>query len=217
MTNRTINLTDAAYHYYLQMGIREPDILRELRQRTAQLNSHHMQIAPEQGQFMAMLLKLINAKYILELGTYTGYSALAMALALPEDGRLITCDIDAITTEIAKQYWEKAGVAHKIELKLGSGLHSLESLTGDKLFDMAFIDADKRNYITYYELLIPLVRQGGLILIDNVLWSGRLVDPLDQENATQAIRNFNLHLVNDPRIDLCMVPIGDGLTLARKL
>lgn len=217
MTNRTINLTDAAYHYYLQMGIREPDILRELRQHTAQLSSHQMQIAPEQGQFMAMLIKLINAKHILELGTYTGYSALAMALALPEDGRLITCDIDAIATKIAKQYWEKAGVAYKIELKLGSGLHSLESLTGDTLFDMAFIDADKRNYIAYYELLMPLVRSGGIILIDNVLWSGRLVDPSDQENATQAIRHFNLHIVNDPRIDLCMVPIGDGLTLARKL
>lgn len=217
MTNRTISLSDEAYEYFLQVGIREPAILHELRQHTARLSSHRMQISPEQGQLMAMLIKLTNASSIIEVGTYTGYSALAMALALPPDGRLITCDIDAETTEIALQFWQQAKVAHKIDLIIGPALTSLESFIGKAQFDLGFIDADKRNYIAYYELLLNLIRPGGLILVDNVLWNGRLVDPADNENATRAIRQFNQHVAGDNRIELCMVPIGDGLTLARKL
>ncbi|CAM4375486.1 MAG: tRNA 5-hydroxyuridine methyltransferase [Legionellaceae bacterium] len=217
MTNRTIIMSDETYHYYLKMGIREPAILMELREKTLELSSHNMQIAPEQGQFMAMLVKLLSAKTIIELGTYTGYSALAMALALPENGKIITCDRDAVATEIAKTYWKKAGVAYKIEFMYGEALASLASLNKELIFDMAFIDADKRNYLAYYEYLLPRMRPGGIILIDNVLWGGRLVDENDQANASRAIRNFNAQLVNDVRIDLCMIPIGDGLTLARKL
>lgn len=215
MSNRTIELSDALYDYYLKLGIREPEILKELRAETAALSSHVMQIAPEQGQFMAMLVKLTGAKHIVEVGTYTGYSALAMALALPDDGQLITCDIDEHSTKIARHYWEKAGVAHKITLKLAPALQTLAAF--NNMIDLAFIDADKRNYLAYYEYLLAQLRPGGLILVDNVLWGGKLIDPQANEKNTQALREFNQALHQDSRIELCMVPIGDGLTMARKL
>lgn len=178
-----------------------------------------MQIGPEQGQFMAFLLRLMGAKRCLEIGVFTGYSSLAAALALPEDGRIIACDVSEEWTAIARRYWREAGVEGKIELRLGPALDTLDQLLGEGeagRFDFAFIDADKENYLSYYERVLPLLRSGGLIAVDNVLWSGRVADPEVADADTVAIRHFNDCLHRDERVDLCVVPIGDGLTLARK-
>ncbi len=178
-----------------------------------------MQIAPEQGQFMALLVRLLGAKKTLEVGVFTGYSALVTALALPEDGKVIACDRDPRFTEMAKPYWEKAGVADKIDLRLAPALETLENLIANgerNSFDFAFIDADKRNYPNYYEQTLQLVRPGGLIAIDNVLWSGRVADPEDTDKRTVAIREFNQKLHQDSRIHLSVLAIADGLTLAIK-
>ena len=208
------------YEYLLKVSLHETDVQRSLRAETALLNSAAMQISPEQGQFMALLIQLMQAKRVLELGTFTGYSALCMAMALPEDGRLVACDHDHRWIEMARRHWELAGVSRKIEFKHGRALQSLDQLFGDvgeNYFDFAFIDADKAQYEAYYEHCLLLVRQGGLIVIDNVLWEGAVVDPEDQEPATVAIRCFNEKLHSDTRIKLSMVPIGDGLSLALKM
>ncbi len=219
MSNRTIVINDALYEYMLSVSLREPDVLNRLRQETAKMPQHKMQISPEQGQFMALLVELTGASKCLEVGTFTGYSALSVALALPEDGQIIACDISEEFTSLAKPYWLEAGIAGKIDLRLGPALETLDALIADGesgAFDFAFIDADKVNYLGYFQRALDLIRTGGLILVDNVLWSGAVADPARNDDDTEAIRAFNKALANDPRISLSLVPIGDGLTLARK-
>ncbi len=219
MSNRTIVLDETLYEYLISVSLREPDVLRRLREETAQMPQHNMQIAPEQGQFMALLVELISARRCLEVGTFTGYSALAVALALPPDGRLIACDISEEFTSRAKPFWEDAGVAGKIDLRLGPALDTLDALLNDGeagTFDFAFIDADKINYQGYFQRAFDLIRPGGLIAVDNVLWKGAVADPAQGDEDTVAIREFNSALSDDPRISLSLLPIADGLTLARK-
>jgi len=219
MSNRTIPLTDSLYDYLLSVSLREPDLLRRLRQETAADPHARMQISPEQGQFMGLLARLLGARRCLEIGVFTGYSSLALALALPDDARIVACDVSERWTAVARRYWEAAGVAHKIDLRLATALDTLERLLADGedgRYDFAFIDADKENYVHYYERVLELLRPGGLVLVDNTLWYGRVADPEDADPDTVAIRHFNEHLHRDERIDLSLVPIGDGLTLARK-
>ncbi|MFQ5939788.1 MAG: class I SAM-dependent methyltransferase [Alphaproteobacteria bacterium] len=219
MSTRTLALTDEIYRYLLEMSLREPESMRRLRAETARMEWARMQIAPEQAQFMALLVELMGALRALEIGTFTGYSALAVALALPAEGRLVTCDISEEWTAVARRYWEEAGVAHKIDLRLGPALETLDALIdGGEAgsFDFAFIDADKEAYAEYYERTLTLLRPGGLVTVDNVLWSGSVVDPSRQDADTEAIRAFNERLRTDERVSLSLVPIGDGLTLARK-
>lgn len=220
MSNKTVQLTDALYCYLLENSVSEHDVLKKIRQdnSTDQLTSI-MQIAPEQGQFMALLIKLLNIKRVLEVGTSTGYSSLVMSLALPSDGQLVTCDINEAATTKAQQYWSEAGVSKKISLQLGSACENLTSLIDDGLagaFDMAFIDADKTNYDNYFEACMTLVRDGGLILIDNVLWGGAVVDVSDTQADTIAIRELNKKLYRDTRVEISMLPVADGLTLVHK-
>jgi len=215
-----VQLTDNLYEYLLSNSVSEHAILKKIRHE----NSHDhlttiMQIAPEQGQFMAMLIRLIGVKQILEIGTSTGYSSLAMALALPFDGQLITCDNNEGATKKALQYWREANVADNIQLKLGPALDTLAKLIEEGLtnqFDLAFIDADKVNYDAYFEACMALVRSGGVILIDNVFWGGAVVDKSDMQADTIAIRNLNKKLYNDSRVEISMLPLADGLTLVRK-
>lgn len=219
MTKQTLGLEPQLYEYLLSVSLREPEILTQLRQETAQHPMAAMQIAPEQGQFMALLVQLIGAKKTLEVGVFTGYSSLAVALALPPDGKVIACDVSEEFTAIARRYWQQAGVADKIDLHIAPAMETLDQLiaageTGT--FDFAFIDADKSNYDGYYERSLQLIRPGGLIAIDNVLWSGRVADPEIQDNRTTKIRAFNKKLHQDQRINLSLVPIADGLTLAWK-
>jgi predicted O-methyltransferase YrrM len=218
MTKKSLGLSDQLSNYLQSVSLREPEVLTQLREETANHPQARMQIAPEQGQFMALLVRMLSAKKTIEVGVFTGYSSLAVALALPEDGRVIACDVDAEITQTAQRYWEKAGVAHKIELRIAPALETLDQLLNDQAgtFDFAFIDADKRNYSNYYEQCLQLVRPGGLIAIDNVLWSGRVADPAEQDKRTQAIHDFNTKLHEDDRIFLSLVPIADGLTLALK-
>ena len=219
MSNRSIVLDDALYDYLLSVSLRESDVLRRLRQETAALPQHNMQIGPEQGQFMALLAELIGARKCLEIGTFTGYSALVVAAALPQDGTLITCDISEDFTSRAKPFWQEAGVAGRIDLRIGPALDTLDALIADGEtggFDFAFIDADKANYQGYFQRVLDLVRGGGLICVDNVLWHGAVIDPARNDEDTEAIRAFNASLARDPRVSLSLVPIGDGLTLARK-
>ena len=219
MSNRSISLTDSLYQYLLDVSLREPPLLRALREETAQMRDHSMQIAPEQGQFMALLARLIGARRCIEVGVFTGYSSLSVALALPDDGRLVACDVSEEWTSIARRYWKKAGVEKKIDLRLGPALDTLDTLVSLRQsgrFDFAFIDADKGNYNTYYERALVLLRPGGLVAIDNTLWSGRVADPSVDDPDTSAIRAFNAKLLTDMRVDLSMLPMGDGLTLARK-
>jgi caffeoyl-CoA O-methyltransferase len=219
MTNRSISLTDSLYEYLLSVSLREPDLLRRLREETAALPNARMQIAPEQGQFMALMVQLTGARHCLEVGVFTGYSSLAVALALPDGGRIVACDVSEEWTTVARRYWSAAGVAHKIDLRLAPALETLEGLlaAGEAgSYDFAFLDADKENYLRYYELALELVRPGGLIVADNTLWSGRVIDLSNDEAATVALRRFNETLHTDDRIDLSLVPVGDGLTLARK-
>lgn len=218
MTRRTNFLPDDLYAYLLEHSVRETDVMRRLRAETATLSDPNMQIGPEQGRFMALLVELIGAEHALEVGTFTGYSALAVATALPEHGRLVACDVSEEWTSIARRYWEEAGVGHKIELRLAPALETLDALLaedGEGRFDFAFIDADKEGYDGYYERALKLVRQGGLIAIDNTLWEGKVVDPAVTDGDTQAIRRLNSKLVTDDRISLSLLPIGDGLSLAR--
>ena len=219
MTNRSISLTDSLYEYLLSVSSREPDLLRRLREETAAYPNARMQIAPEQGQFMALLVRLMGARRCLEVGVFTGYSSLAVALALPDDGSIVACDVSDEWTSVARRYWAEAGVAHRIDLRLAPALYTLQGLlAGGEAgrFDFAFLDADKENYLRYYELALELVRPGGLIVADNTLWSGRVADPANTEAATVELRRFNERLLADDRVDLSVVPIGDGLTLARR-
>ena len=219
MSNQSINLNDQLYRYFQSVSLREPDILTQLRQETAQHSMSQMQIAPEQGQFMALLVQLLGAKKTLEVGVFTGYSSLVVALALPPDGKVVACDVSEEYTSIARRYWQQAGVADKIDLHIAPALETLDQLLAAGqagTFDFAFIDADKSNYDGYYERSLQLVRSGGLVAIDNVLWYGKVADPQVQDKSTNSIRAFNQKLHQDSRVSLSMVPIGDGLTLARK-
>jgi predicted O-methyltransferase YrrM len=218
MSNASIGLSDELEAYLRQVGVREPDALRGIRERTADLPEHGMQIAPEQGAFMAMLVRVIGAKRCLEVGTFTGYSSTAVALALPPDGTLLCCDASREWTDIARQGWTDAGVADRIELRLGPAIDTLDQLLVEGrqgTFDFAFIDADKPNYPGYVERAAALVRKGGLIGIDNTLWSGRVADPSVTDESTEVIRALNADLAKDERFDLSLIPIGDGLTLLR--
>lgn len=220
MSNQTLNVSDALYHYILSVSLRESKELKALREETANDPMAMMQISPEQGQFMALLLKLINAKNILEIGTFTGYSSLAMAQASSDDAKIIACDISEEWTSVARRYWQLAGVADKIELRLAPALDTLNALLEqgrNNSFDFAFIDADKVNYQAYYEKCLALIRPGGLIAIDNVLWGGSVIDSTKADEDTVAIRLFNDGLRSDKRVDISMVPIADGLTLAIKI
>jgi len=219
MSNRTIQLSDELYAYAQRVGVREPELLRQLREETAKLPQSRMQISPEQGALMAMLVGLMGARRCLEVGTFTGYSALSVALALPADGRLVCCDLSREWTDVARRYWDSAGVADRIELRIGPAIDTLDALLADggaDSFDFAFIDADKPSYDAYYERALRLVRRGGVIAIDNVLWSGAVIDPADETADTQAIRALNDKISSDERVDVVLVPIGDGLTLARR-
>lgn len=217
MSNRSIGVDEKLYNYLLSCSLEEHPVLAELRQETAKLPLSVMQIAPEQGQFMQLLVRLMGANRIIEVGTFTGYSSLSMALALSEQGKLITCDIDEEATQIAKLHWQKAGVQNKIELKLGPALNSLESLQDQKLsFDLAFIDADKGNYLNYYEHCLQLLRPGGLIVVDNVLWDGKVCEPSITDDDTTAIRRLNQHIHEDKRVFSSLIPVADGLYLAQK-
>ena len=219
MANSTLGLENQLYDYLLSISLREPDILASLREETAKHPMPQMQIAPEQGQFMELLVQLMGAKKTLEIGVFTGYSSLCVALALPSDGQIIACDVSEEYTAIARRYWEAAGVANKISLQLGPAINTLDKLIAEGqagTFDFAFIDADKENYEAYFERSLQLVRNGGLIVIDNVLWSGRVADPQVQDTSTTALRSFNEKLRKDPRVTLSVVPIADGLTLALK-
>ncbi len=216
---RNVQLTDTLYQYVLDHSVREPAVLRELHDETAKLPMAGMQIGADQGQLMALLVKSIGAKRCLEVGVFTGYSSLAVALALPPDGKIIACDVSEEWTAIARRYWKKAGVDGKIDLRLGPATATLDDLLAKGeagRFDFAFIDADKGNYLAYYERCLKLLRQGGLIAVDNTLWSGDVANPGNQKPDTVSLRAFNDALHRDERVDLALVPIGDGLTLARK-
>jgi len=220
MSNQTINLDDKLYQYLLDVSLREDPVLKALRDETAQMDRSIMQIAPEQGQFMAMLAMLTNTRRYIEVGVFTGYSSLVVAKALPQDGEIIACDVSEEWTSVARRYWRKAGVDEKIKLHLAPADQTLQALLDQgqaESFDLAFIDADKTNYATYFELVLQLLRPGGLVLIDNVLWDGAVADPSNQEDDTVALRALNEALLTDQRVDISMVPIGDGLTMARKL
>jgi predicted O-methyltransferase YrrM len=220
MANQTIGISKNLRDYLLSVSVREPEILTQLRLETNQHPMGMMQIAPEQGQFMSLLVQLMGAKKTLEVGVFTGYSSLAVALALPADGRIIACDVSEEYTQIARRYWEKAGIAHKIDLRIAPALETLDKLIADgetDSFDFAFIDADKSTYDDYYERCLQLVRPGGLIAIDNVLWSGRVAESEVQDNRTNKIRALNEKLHQDTRVNLSVVPIADGLTLAMKV
>jgi predicted O-methyltransferase YrrM len=218
VSRRSIGLEDAVHRYLLDVSLREPDVLRRLREETASRENADMQIAPEQGQFMALLVRLISAERTLEVGTFTGYSALVVSLALPPHGRVIACEISEEYAAIARRWWAEGGVAEKIEIRVAPAAETLDRMLEEGLsgrFDFAFIDADKAGYVEYWERCLLLVRRGGLIAVDNVLWDGRVADPDNDEESTNAIRAFNAHAQGDDRVDLALVPIGDGLTLAR--
>jgi predicted O-methyltransferase YrrM len=219
MSRATLPLTERLRHYLLENSLREHPALRQLRDDTAGLPGAGMQIAPEQGQFMALLVELIGARRVLEIGCFTGYSALAMALALPPDGRLITLEVNAEPIGLGRRAWRAAGVDQRIEVRLGVALDSLDALLEEgaaETFDLVFIDADKKSYDAYYERALKLVRPGGLILLDNVLWGGAVADPADHERQTEALRALNAKLHRDKRINLSLLPLGDGLTVARR-
>jgi predicted O-methyltransferase YrrM len=214
-----LTIDGALWDYIRRVTLREPDVLRRLREETAGNPQVNMQISPEQGQFMALLMHLIGARRTIEVGVFTGYSSLAVALALPDDGRMIACDVSEEWTAVARRYWREAGVEHKIDLRLRPALETLDGLiaSGEAgRFDFAFIDADKENYAHYFERALVLLRPGGLIAVDNVLWSGKVLDPEENDADTRAIRAFNENLHTDERVWLSMLPVRDGLTLASK-
>jgi len=219
LSNRTLSIDDRIYDYLLSVSLKESGLLTQLRDETAAIEFSEMQIAPEQGQFMALLVKLIAARRALEIGTFTGYSSICIASALPEDGELICCDDSEEWTAMAMKYWQQAGLEDRINFKLGDAGKTLQSLVDEECagtFDFIFIDADKQNYPLYYELSLELLRAGGLMAVDNTLWSGGVADPGNMEPGTRAIRRFNEMLKQDERVEISLVPIGDGLTLVHK-
>jgi len=212
-------MSDTLGAYMQSVSLREPDVLTRLREETSRMSMSMMQIAPEQGQFMQLLVKALGVRHAIEVGVFTGYSTLCVALAMPDDGRIVACDINKKWTDIAQRYWKEADVDHKIELRLAPALETLDALIDERLqnkFDFAFIDADKAGYKDYYERVLALIRPGGLIAIDNTLWNGNVTDESDQTESTQAIRDINRHIHADERVDISLLPIGDGLTLALK-
>jgi caffeoyl-CoA O-methyltransferase len=212
-------MTEALHDYVVGVSVKTDDVLNRLRQETATMPNGGMQISPEQGQFMYFLLKTLQAKKTLEVGTFTGYSALVTAMALPDEGKVIACDISEEFTRIGKPYWEEAGVAHKIDLHIGPGTETLEKLLAEghaNTFDFAFIDADKPGYPAYYEAAVQLLRPGGVIAIDNTLWQGKVADPDVTDDDTENIRKVNTRVCTDDRVAACLLPVGDGLTLAVK-
>ena len=220
MSTRTIPMTDALYDYYLESSLREPAVLARLREATRAHPDGGMQISPEQGQFMRLLIRLLGVRRAIEIGTFTGYSALSVALAMPPDGLLVACERREEFTQIGQPFWREAGVEDRIDLRIGKAVDTLEAMleAGEgESYDFAFIDGDKKNYVNYYELCLQLVRPGGLIAIDNALWSGRLVDRTLDDPASRAIRALNPRIRDDERVDMSLLPIGDGLMLAHKL
>jgi predicted O-methyltransferase YrrM len=218
MTAKSTFVDRAIQEYIVATVVREAPVLKELREETARLPEARMAIGPEQGQLMQLLAHLIGARRYLEIGVFTGYSSLAMALALPPDGYVLACDISDEYTRVARRYWEAAGVANKIDLRIGPALATLDKLQAVKPppFDMAFIDADKQNATEYFERCVELVRPGGLILVDNVLWGGSVVDPSDQDADTRALREVSLAAARDPRVEVALLPVCDGLLIAAK-
>ena len=219
MSNQTLTLTPELYRYLRAVSLREPPLLARLREETAALPQAGMQIAPEQGQFLALLLRLIGARRCIEIGVFTGYSSLCCALALPGDGYLLACDSSAEWTQVARRYWREAYVSHLIDLRLGPAAETLDmeiEAGHEGTYDFAFIDADKAGYAGYYERCLRLLRPGGLIAVDNVLWNGSVIDPGAGDADTEAIREFNERLHADSRVDLSLLPLGDGLTLCRR-
>ena len=220
MSKRTLNLSDKLYDYILEVSLREDPLLAELRAETNRMPEAAMQISPDQGQFMGLLARLIGAKRVIEIGTFTGYSALCFAQALPDDGQVVCCDVSEDFTAIARRYWQRAGLSKKIELRLAPADETIDALLSEgaaSSFDLAFIDADKENYERYFEGCLALLRPGGVILVDNVLWGGSVIDPAVDDADTKAIRALNRKLARHSEIELSLLPIGDGLTLARKL
>jgi predicted O-methyltransferase YrrM len=214
MAGRSPLLPEQVSRYIAEHAVREPQVLRELRKATQAVKWSGMQIGADQGNLMAMLVKLTGARRCIEIGTYTGYSALAVALALPKDGRIVCCDVSEEFTNVGKPFWKKAKVESKIDLRIGPALETLKTLKGP--FDFVFIDADKGNYVNYYERCLKLLRRGGLMAIDNVLWSGEVANPAAKDDLTVALRKFNDLVHRDERVDLVMLSVGDGVTLARK-
>jgi len=220
MTDRNIKLDTRVYAYLQEHSLRELPVQKELREATAGMKHAGMQISAEQGQFMQLLARTVNARKAIEVGVFTGYSSLAVALALPEDGRLVACDVSEEWTALARKFWEKAGVARRIELRLQPAQRTLDELiaAGEAAsYDFAFIDADKSRYMAYYERCLTLLRKGGLIVVDNTLWSGAVADASKDDEDTRAIRAFNDAVHRDTRVAVSMLPIGDGVTLALKL
>jgi predicted O-methyltransferase YrrM len=219
MTNKTIGLSDELAAYVVEVGAREPDVLARLREETAAMPQHSMQIAPEQGAFLALLVELIGARRCVEVGTFTGYSSTAVARALPDDGLLVCCDVSEEWTSVARRYWAEAGVADRIDLRLGPAADTLDGLLEggeEATYDFAFVDADKAGYDGYYERLLRLVRPGGLIAFDNTLWGGAVLDADTEDEDTRALRALNAKLAGDERVSLCLLPVADGVTLARR-
>ncbi|MGH3347980.1 MAG: class I SAM-dependent methyltransferase [Nocardioides sp.] len=219
MANKTIGISDELAAYVRQVGTREPDVLARLRDETAAIPQHGMQIAPEQGAFLALLVELIGARRCIEVGTFTGYSSTAVALALPADGQIVCCDVSEEWTALARKCWNEAGVAEKVDLRIAPATETLDQLLAageEGSFDFAFIDADKTGYDGYYERLLRLLRPGGLIALDNTLWSGKVLDQDTDDEDTQALQALNAKLADDERVTLCLLPIADGVTLARR-
>ena len=219
MSSSTIGLSNKLRKYMLDVSFRDDKILKQLREETLALKEAQMQISPEQGAFLSILIKLLNAKKTLDIGVFTGYSSLVVARELPDDGTVVACDTSIEWTSVAKKYWKLAGVYKKVDLSLAPAKKTLKKLIEDgqeSTYDFSFIDADKINYQSYYENSLILIKPGGIIAIDNVLWSGQVIDESDSEPATRAIRSFNEKLYQDDRVSISMVPIGDGLTLAYK-
>ena len=217
--SRHFSFDEPTYQYLVKTSVRETDVARRLREETQQLPMAQMQIGPDQGQFLQLLVQLIRAQKTLEVGVFTGYSALWVAAALPDEGKIVACDVSEEYTAVARRYWKEAGVDHKIDLRLRPALETLDELLaqgGASTFDFAFIDADKSNYDNYYERALQLIRTGGLIAVDNTIWSGRVADPNESDTDTIAIRKLNEKLHRDERVALSMLTVGDGLTLAMK-
>ncbi|MGV6858270.1 MAG: O-methyltransferase [bacterium] len=219
MSNTTLSLTRELHQYLLEHSLREGDIQRRLRKRTSELPEHNMQIAPEQGQFMQLLLRLMQARKGIEIGTFTGYSALCMASALPQDGHLLCCDVSEEWVSVGRPYWQEAGILEKISVHIAPALDTLSQLREERqagTYDFAFIDADKENYQAYFDNCLSLLRPGGLVMVDNTLWGGAVIDASDKGSATRAIRRFNERIAADERVELSQLPVADGLTLALK-